>query len=135
MRRCAFLLVGALALAGCGGGSTSRPAARATPAAAKSCETAAAARARARLRKDVAAIRRAARLKTSDTLRGNEAVNTATDRFLLDLARAPIALLEKNRMIDHAAGALAGACEQCFQALEAGRPIPAIAHGGRCGQK
>ena len=29
-------------------------------------------------------------------------------------------------MIDHAAGALAGACEQCFQALEAERPIPNI---------
>ncbi|HEX6702166.1 MAG TPA: hypothetical protein VF101_15670 [Gaiellaceae bacterium] len=133
MRRHALLiLVGVLALAvGCGG-STSRHAARATPVAATSCETAAAARARARLRLDIAAIRRAARLKTRDTLKGNEAVNTATDRFLLDLARAPIDLIEKNRMIDHAAGALVGACEQCFQALEAGRPIPAIAHGGRC---
>ena len=134
MRRCALLLVGVVALAGCGG-STSRPAVRTTAVAAKSCETAAAARVRARLHRDVAAIRRAARLKTRDTLRGNAAVNTATDRFLLDLARAPIGLLEKNRLIDHAAGALAGACEQCFQALEAGRPIPAIAHGGRCGPK
>jgi hypothetical protein len=134
MRRYALLLVGVVLVVGCGG-STSRPAARATAAAAKSCETAAAAWARARLHRDIAAIRRAARLKTQDTLKGNEAVNTATDRFLLDLARAPIDLLEKNRLIDHAAGALAGACEQCFQALEAGRPIPAIAHGGRCGPK
>jgi hypothetical protein len=133
MRRYALLLLGVVALAGCGG-STSRPAAHATAVAAKSCETAAKARARARLHRDVAAIRRAARLKTSDTLKGNEAVNTATDRFLLDLARAPLSLLEKNRLIDHAAGALVGACEQCFQALEAGRPIPAIAHGSRCGK-
>ena len=32
----------------------------------------------------------------------------------------------KNRMIDHAAAALVGSCEQCFQALEAERPIPEI---------
>ena len=130
MWRRGLLLLGVLALAGCGGGSTSRPAA--SPTLAKSCDTAAAARGRARLRRDVVAIRHAARLKTRDTLKGNPAVNVATDRFLLDMARAPIDLLEKNRFIDHAAGALAGSCEQCFQALEAERPIPAVAHGGRC---
>ena len=121
-----------LALAGCGRGSNPQPAGP-VPVATR-CHTAAAIRARARLRRDVVALRRAARLKTHDTLKGNAAVNAATDRFLLDVARAPIDLLEKNRFIDHAAGALAGACEQCFQALEAGRPIPAIAHGGRCGR-
>ena len=131
MRR-GLLLLAVLAVAGCGGGSASRPAAPAP--AVKRCHTPAATRARARLRRDVAAIGRAARLKTHDTLKGNAAVNAATDRFLLDVARAPIDLLEKNRFIDHAAGALAGACEQCFQAFEAGRPIPAIAHGGWCGR-
>jgi hypothetical protein len=37
-------------------------------------------------------------------------------------------------VIDHAAAIVAGSCQQCFQALEAERPIPAIAHGirGRC---
>jgi hypothetical protein len=39
----------------------------------------------------------------------------------------------KNRFIDHAAAALVGSCELCFQALEASRPIPSIGHGGRCG--
>ena len=132
MRRGLLLLaVLVLVVAGCGGSSASRPAASA-PGVTR-CQTPAATRARAKLRRDVAAIKRASRLKTHGTLKGNAAVNTATDRFLLDVARAPIDLLEKNRFIDHAAGALAGACEQCFQALEAGRPIPAIAHGGRCG--
>ena len=126
-----LLVLVVLALAGCGGGPAS-PAGAPPTTTARGCQTHAAARARARLRRDVAAIRRAARLRTRDTLKGNAAVDAATDRFLLDLAHAPIDLLEKNRFADHAAGALAGSCEQCFQALEAGRPIPAIAHGGRC---
>lgn len=92
-----------------------------------------AARWTARLQRDVAAIRRAARQPTKDTLKGNPAINAATDRFLLDVNKAPIDLLVKNRFIDHAAGALVGSCQQCFQALEAGRPIPAISHAGRCG--
>ena len=135
MRRPALVLLGVLALAGCGGGSHTRPAApttTATTTTARTCQSPAAVRARARLRRDVALIRRAARRETRNTLKGGPAVNAATDRFLLDVARAPISLLEKNRFIDHAAGALVGACEQCFQALEASRPIPAIAHGGRC---
>ena len=37
----------------------------------------------------------------------------------------------KNRMIDHAAAALVGSCEQCFQALEAEQPIPGIKEHGR----
>lgn len=125
-----LFLVLAFAAVGCGGGhSASRSTTTATTT---SCRTAATARAEARLRTDVAAIRRASRLKTRDSFKGNPAINAATDRFLLDVARAPIALLAKNRFIDRAAGALEGECAQCFQALEAERPIPAIAHGGRC---
>jgi hypothetical protein len=85
-----------------------------------------------KLRADVAALRRAADLKTRDTLKGNAAINAATDRFLLDVAKAPIPLVEQNTFINKAAAALVGECEQCFQALEAARPIPAIAHGARC---
>ena len=87
----------------------------------------------ARLQHDVAAIRRASLRPTKDTLKGNPAINAATDRFLVDVNEAPIDLLVKNRFIDHAAAALVGSCQQCFQALEAGRPIPAISHAGRCG--
>jgi hypothetical protein len=87
----------------------------------------------ARLQRDMAAIRRAARRPTKDTLKGNPAINAATDRFLNDVNTAPVDLLVKNRFIDHAAAALVGSCQQCFQALEAGRPIPAISHAGACG--
>lgn len=78
----------------------------------------------AKLDADIAAIRRA---------RGNDAaISRTTDRFLLDVATAPVTNLKRNRMIDHAVGALGGECEQCFQALEAARPIPNIRTGARC---
>jgi len=85
----------------------------------------------AKLQADIAAMRAAARTPTKDRLQGNHAINAATDRFLNDVSTAPIGNLRRNRLIDHAAGTLSGACEQCFQALEAARPIPAI----RLGQK
>lgn len=94
-----------------------------------SCRAADRARALARIRADLAALRRAAAEPTRDTLAGGPAVNRATDRFLLDVNTAPLDNLVRNRLIDHAAAALVGSCEQCFQALEASRPIPAIAQG------
>ena len=120
----------AVVAAGCGGSSRHEAATR---SAAARCPRTVTERWASRLQRDVAAIRRAARRPTKDTLKGNAAINAATDRFLLDVNKAPIDLLAKNRFIDHAAGALVGSCQQCFQALEAGRPIPAISHAGRCG--
>ncbi|MHB8471119.1 MAG: hypothetical protein ACYDCH_15400 [Gaiellaceae bacterium] len=52
----------------------------------------------------------------------------ATDAFLHDVFVAPIDDVTRNRLIDHAAAALVGTCEQCLQALEANRPIVAMAH-------
>ena len=72
---------------------------------------------------------RAAALPTQNTLLGNAAINRATDRFLNDVELAHITNLKRNRMIDHAAGALANACEQCFQGLEAARPNVSIRRG------
>jgi ABC-type uncharacterized transport system auxiliary subunit len=118
------LLTGCVALlAGCGG-SSSKPAT--TQA---SCRDTAAARAMKRLNADIAAIRRAAAKPAKDSHAGNAATNHATDVFLHDVETAPITNLARNRLIDHAAAALIGACDQCFQALEAERPIPAIAAG------
>ena len=125
-----------LALAGltaaCGG-SKKHAAATTSSVTTTRCPRRVTARWTARLQRDVAAIRRGARRPTKDTLKGNPAINAATDRFLVDVNNASVDLLVKNRFIDHAAAALVGSCQQCFQALEAGRPIPAISHAGRCG--
>jgi hypothetical protein len=122
----------AVSTAACGG-STKHTAATTSSATTTRCPRKVTARWTARLQRDVASIRRAARRPTKDTLKGNPAINAATDRFLVDVNEAPVDLLVKNRFIDHAAAALVGSCQQCFQALEAGRPIPAISHAGRCG--
>ena len=117
----------ALVLAGCG---SSRSGTTTTATCRPPTET----RALATLDDDLAALKAAGRQHAEDTLLGGPAANRATDRFLLDLARAPIDNLARNRLIDHAAAAVVGNCQQCFQALEAARPIPAIAHGepGSC---
>ena len=125
MVRAFVLLALVLGLAACGTGSHH--------SAARSCTDPRTARDLARLRADVAAIRAAAKKPTKDTFNGSAAVNRATDRFLADEGRAHVSLLAKNRFIDHAAAALVGSCQQCFQALEAERPIPSISHSGRCG--
>jgi hypothetical protein len=50
-------------------------------------------------------------------------VHRATDAFLVDVAKAPITNVHRNRLIDHAAAALVSSCELCFQAMGADRPI------------
>jgi len=120
------VVVAALALAACGSGSHSA----ASTASAAPCRTKAETRALARLHSDLAALKAAGKMDVKNTLLGGPAANHATDRFLLDLAHAPIDNLTRNRLIDHAAAAIVGACQQCFQALEAQRPIPTIAHEG-----
>jgi hypothetical protein len=119
----AVLVVLGLVAAGCGGTATPRPT---TNAVAGSCVDP---KAVAKLHADVAAIRRASNLPTRNRLLGNAPINKATDRFLYDVATANIDNKRRNRIIDLAMGALANQCEQCFQALEAGRPIPALRYG------
>jgi hypothetical protein len=120
-----LLACAALCLTACGSGHR----AAAPPKAKKSCVSP---KAIAKLDADISAMRHAAALPTKDRLLGNDAINHATDRFLNDVSLAHISNLKRNRMIDHAAGSLAGACEQCFQALEAARPIPNIRLGVAC---
>jgi len=129
--RAAAAVVSVLALAGCGSTASHSSA----PPPSKSCVAPGAAAALRKLTHDAAAIRTAANLPTKDTLKGNAAINRATDRFLLDEETAPISNVQRNRAIDHAAAALVGTCGQCFQALEADRPIIGIAknaHTGDC---
>jgi cytochrome c556 len=119
--RAALIATLVLVLAGCGG--------TAKQAAPKRHACPAATRALAKIDRDLADLRAAAKLPTKDRLLGNHAINAATDRFLNDVELAPISNLKRNRLIDHAMATLDGRCEQCFQAFEAARPIPAIRAG------
>ena len=124
-----------LALTACGANAdrpTGAPAAAAAPKA-KVCKNQTAAL--AKIQRDIAALDKAAKLPTKDRLIGNHAINVATDKFLYDVAVAPITNLQRNRLIDHAMSAIGTKCQQCFQAFEAGRPIPSIRAGHvACGQ-
>ena len=77
---------------------------------------------------DVAAMRAAAVKVHGQTLKGTPASDGRPARFIEDLEKSHLTLKARNRMIDHAAGAVATSCDQCFQQLEAVRPIPQIAH-------
>src|SRR4051794_11088787 len=87
------------------------------------------------------ALREAARLKRMaaplpSSAMGTPALQQATDRFLTNLTTSKLDNYYQNRLIDKAASAVGFACEQCFQMLEASRPIPAMKYGphtGSCG--
>jgi hypothetical protein len=119
MRRLAVPTLCALMLAGCGGHAGPPGASSPSNRLLLSRE-----RQEARLFRDIAAIRAEARRTTTATLKGTPALRRLTGRFIDDYNRSSaIPRLRKNRMIDHAVGALAGTCDQCFQQLEAMRPI------------
>ena len=125
MLRAACAAVSVLALAACGGTAT-RSAPPKQPVQQKCPATQ---RALAKIDRDLAALRAAAKQPTQNRRKGNHAINRATDRFLNDVALAPISNLQRNRLIDHAMSALSNTCEQCFLAFESARPIPAIRQG------
>jgi len=77
---------------------------------------------------DLRRLRAAAAAAPGRSLKGTPGVRRATDLFLEHLNRSPLDLVIQNRLIDHAAAAVAFPCEQCFQQLEANRLIVAIAH-------
>ena len=74
----------------------------------------------ARMRADAAKVHRG-------TLLGTPGLRRSTARFIDDLERSHLSPKASNREIDHAAAAVATSCEQCFQQLEAIRPILQIA--------
>jgi hypothetical protein len=119
----ASLLVATLLLAGCAGPWT-------TPARETSPPVVQTAKQRsdyAQLQADVRAIKRAAAKVRHRTLMGTPELQRTTGAFLDRLDRSSLDPKMKNRMIDFAASAVAGSCDQCFQMLEAARPIPQIA--------
>jgi hypothetical protein len=84
---------------------------------------------------EAAVLRRlAAPMKRSEM--GTPKLQHLTDRFLTHLATSKLDNYYQNRLIDKAAAAVGFACEQCFQMLEASRPIPAMqwgSHALHCG--
>jgi hypothetical protein len=80
-----------------------------------------------RLGADISMLRADAAKVHKGTLLGTPALRRDTGRFIEDLERSHLSSKARNREIDHAAAAVATSCEQCFQQLEAIRPIPQIA--------
>ena len=129
IRAAVLVVLLTLTLAACGG-SSSHPAAATTaakPVHKKPCKSQT--RALAKIHRDIAALKAAYKLPVKDELKGDHAINVATDTFLNDVQLAPISNLQRNRLTDLAMAAIGTHCQQCFQALEANRPIPAIRAG------
>jgi len=125
-----ILACAALALTACGAHTGSpAPATTTHKAAAKAKQCRNQAAALAKIHRDIAALKAAYKLPVKSELLGNPAINAATDKFLNDVALAPISNLQRNRLTDLAMSAIGTHCQQCFQALEANRPIPSI-HAG-----
>jgi hypothetical protein len=133
LRAAVLALLVTLTLAACGAPKSSPPPAATTATSTQSAAKASVCKnqaiALAKIHRDIAALEAAYRLPVKDKLLGNHAINVATDEFLNDEELAPISNLKRNRLIDLAMSAIGTHCQQCFQALEAGRPIPAI-HAG-----
>ena len=118
-----LIAVALLALTACGA-SSRRPAAQPAP------KTSASPTSTVQCRKQTAALTKIDRdLSAMRRATTEAAMSTLTDQFLLHVGTAPLTNLERNRLIDHAAAAVSIRCPQCFQALEAERPIPAIRAG------
>jgi hypothetical protein len=119
MRRLVAPALCAVVLAGCGGHPVSPRVSRPSNSLLLKRE-----RQEARLFRDVELIRTEARRTTTSSQMGTSALRRLTGRFIDEYNQSSaIPRLRKNRMIDHAVGALAGTCDQCFQQLEAMRPI------------
>jgi hypothetical protein len=124
-----FLFVAAILVAGCGGGTNEAAgtAAAGSTTTVEKCKGSRSAAVRARkirrLARDVARLRVLAAPIQKKTLDGTPALSAAVDRFLLDAADRDVPVRVRSRFIDRAAALVAPVCEQCFQALEASRPI------------
>lgn len=115
-----LLLVATLAFAACG--SSNRAAAAPPPAPGLQRDL-------ARIDVDLRLLRKVEAPVTRSSLMGTPAIQKATGRFLDDLDTSVIPLITRNRLIDHAAAAISGVW-QCFQMLEADRPIPELTRAG-----
>ncbi len=126
------VVVVVLVLAGCGGSGSKTGGASATTVVPQTttvdkCKGSKSAAVRARkirrLTRDLARLRVLAAPIRKKTLDGTPALSRAVDRFLLDVVDRDVPVHIRSRFIDRAAAIVSAVCEQCFQALEASRPI------------
>jgi hypothetical protein len=82
----------------------------------------------ARAQRDLAKLRTVASRQTRYTELGTTEMQLATGRYLDDLTTSRLGGIRVNRLIDLGAAVVSPYCGQCFQMLEASRPIPALAH-------
>jgi hypothetical protein len=120
----------AAALAGCGGSArhASEPPATAITSPSSCGLTDVTSRQLARAQRDLAKLRTVASRQTRYTELGTSAMQLATGRYLDDLTTSKLGGIRVNRLIDLGAAVVSAYCGQCFQMLEASRPIPALAH-------
>jgi hypothetical protein len=117
MRHVAFLVLVAALAVGCGSTSYSiktTSAHKLNPNCASHPVTAAQKRAYARIGLILAQMRRATT---------HDAESRLTDRFLLAEETSGLSAYVRNRLLDHAIAYATPKCQDCFQALEAARPI------------
>jgi hypothetical protein len=112
--------------AGCGGAAREPKAASAITSPSACRLTAATKAALARSQRDLARLKAVAAKQQRYSELGTPALQLATGRYLDDLTNSPLDGIRVNRLIDLGASAVAGFCGQCFQMLEANRPIPAL---------
>jgi hypothetical protein len=133
VRAAAGLLVVACAavLAGCGGSGrhASGPPPATSITSPSSCRlTKVTARQLAKAQHDLATLRTVASHQKRYTELGSSEMQLATGRYLDDLTTSKLGGIRVNRLIDLGASVVSAYCGQCFQMLEANRPIPALAH-------
>jgi hypothetical protein len=83
------------------------------------------------LERDLAAMRVAAEPLKKLTLMGSPAMQQTTGKFIDDVDRSSLPNLVKSRYYASAGAIVAGVCEQCFQMIEADRPV---AGGAKIGE-
>jgi hypothetical protein len=131
VRAASALLLAALLVAGCGGSkkaaTTEANPFPQDPQILERNTSAASRRSLDLLAADIRRLRAEAPKAKAGSRMGTPRLQQLTTRFITDLKRSDVDIVSQNRIIDHAAAVAAPVCDQCWQMLEAERPIPAIA--------
>jgi hypothetical protein len=123
--------------AGCGGGSTRSVGVTTygvetvevdTSGTTRQCDGLSAAkrsRQRRALERDLTGLRAAAKTMKGYSQDGNRRMNSALDRFMIDIGNEALPVFQRSRFIDRAVAIVSSHCYLCFQTLEYNRPVAA----------